>query len=277
MKSRADPASNEKVLVAALTLNLSAGTALRDRVQLVRRYGDYHTALTHLKSPIPSPLLDRGVSEYRDSMRRGFTLLDLLSPEYPALLATMEDPPLVLYVWGQLVDADARAIAIVGSRRASAYGVSACHRLAGGLARCGASVVSGLARGIDAAAHRAALEAGGRTIAVLGSGLNRLYPPEHRRLAERIADNGAVVSELPLDAPPLPGHFPMRNRVIAGMTLGTIVVEAAVRSGSLITARHALEQNREVFALPGPSTPPQRTASIGSSSKEPSSLLASMT
>ena len=140
MKSRADPASNEKVLVAALTLNLSAGTALRDRVQLVRRYGDYHTALTHLKSPIPSPLLDRGVSEYRDSMRRGFTLLDLLSPEYPALLATMEDPPLVLYVWGQLVDADARAIAIVGSRRASAYGVSACHRLAGGLARRGASV-----------------------------------------------------------------------------------------------------------------------------------------
>ena len=252
MKSRADPASNEKVLVAALTLNLSAGTALRDRVQLVRRYGDYHTALTHLKSPIPSPLLDRGVSEYRDSMRRGFTLLDLLSPEYPALLATMEDPPLVLYVWGQLVDADARAIAIVGSRRASAYGVSACHRLAGGLARRGASVVSGLARGIDAAAHRAALEAGGRTIAVLGSGLNRLYPPEHRRLAERIADNGAVVSELPLDAPPLPGHFPMRNRVIAGMTLGTIVVEAAVRSSSLITARHALEQNREVFALPGP-------------------------
>ena len=251
MKCPIEPGSKEKPLVAALALSLLAGVPLRDKIQLVRRYGDYHGALTRLKPTIPSPLLERAVTEYRGSLSRGFDLVDLLSPRYPWLLATMEDPPLVLYIWGGPVDADEIAIAVVGSRRASAYGLAACHRFADALARRGASVVSGLARGIDAAAHRAALDAGGRTIAVLGSGLNRLYPSEHRRLAERIAANGAVISELPLDAPPLPGHFPMRNRVIAGMTLGTIVVEAAVRSGSLITARHALEQNREVFALPG--------------------------
>jgi DNA processing protein len=251
MKYAAEPASNKKSLVAALALSLLAGIPLRDKVRLVRRYGDYQAALTCLKASIPSPPLERAFSEYHGAVRRGFHLVDLLSPKYPRLLAAMEDPPLVLYVWGGPVQVDELAIAVVGSRRASAYGLAACHRFAEELARRGASVVSGLARGIDAAAHRAALEAGGRTIAVLGSGLNRLYPSEHRRLAEKIALNGAVISELPLDAPPLPGHFPMRNRVIAGMTLGTIVIEAAVRSGSLITARHALEQNREVFALPG--------------------------
>jgi DNA processing protein len=164
----------------------------------------------------------------------------------------MEDPPLVLYLWGRLDGVDERSIAVVGSRRASAYGTAACHRLGAALARRGATVVSGMARGIDAVAHRAALDAGGRTIAVLGSGLNRIYPSEHRRLAEKISENGAVISELPLESPPLAGHFPMRNRIIAGMTLGTLVIEAAERSGSLITARHALEQNREVFAVPGP-------------------------
>ena len=259
VKRTPDPASNEKTLVAALTLTLLEGPVLRDKVHLVRRHRDYHRALCDLVSPIPTELTHRGVREYRDATRRGFTLVDLLSPDYPKLLEAMVDPPLVLYVWGQLIDADSDAIAIVGSRRASGYGMAACHRLAGALARRGATVVSGLARGIDAAAHQAALEAGGRTVAVLGSGLHRLYPPEHRSLAETIAAHGAVISELPLDAPPLPGHFPMRNRVIAGMTLGTLVIEAALRSGSLITARHALEQNREVFALPGsiesPNTP----------------------
>jgi DNA processing protein len=251
MKHPAEPASNEKPLVAALALSLLAGIPLRDKVRLVRGCGDYQAALTRLKSSNFSPPLERAFSEYDGAKRGGFLLVDLLSPKYPRLLAAMEDPPLVLYVWGGPVEVDELAIAIVGSRRASAYGLAACHRFAQALARRGASVVSGLARGIDAAAHRAALEAGGRTIAVLGSGLNRLYPSEHRRLAEKIARNGAVISELPLEAPPLPGHFPMRNRVIAGMTFGTIVVEAAVQSGSLITARHALEQNREVFALPG--------------------------
>lgn len=244
------PPVNES-LVFALTLAQADGVLLRDKVELVRRYGTYQRALAHLASPVPPQVIRQAESEYRNATRQGFSLLGLLSPDYPKLLSTMEDPPLVLYVWGRLADADECAMAVVGSRRASAYGVAACHRLAGALAQRGATVVSGLARGIDGVAHRAALEAGGRTIAVLGSGLNRIYPPEHRRLAETISKNGAVVSELPLDSPPLPGHFPMRNRIIAGLTLGTIVIEAAARSGSLGTAKHALEQNREVFAVPG--------------------------
>lgn len=249
--STAPSSPSEKSLVSAVSLSLWKDAVLRDKVRLARHHGDYRAALAALPSATRRELLARGQREYDDAKRDGFALLDLLSPGYPALLTTMEDPPLVLYVWGRLVASDELAIAIVGSRRSSAYGLAACHRLAGALARRGASIVSGLARGIDAAAHRAALEAGGRTVAVLGSGLHRLYPPEHRRLARSIAENGAVVSELPLDTPPLPGHFPMRNRIIAGMTLGTLVIEAAERSGSLITARHALEHNREVFALPG--------------------------
>lgn len=170
---------------------------------------------------------------------------------YPRLLAEICDPPGVLFVDGEVVPNDGMSIAIVGTRHATSYGRQQAERLAGGLARAGLTVVSGLARGIDAAAHRGALNAGGRTIAVLGSGVLNIYPPEHKELAKQVRGNGAVISENSPHAAPKSGSFPQRNRIITGMSLGTIVVEAAVRSGALISARLAMEQGREVFAVPG--------------------------
>lgn len=170
---------------------------------------------------------------------------------YPENLTQVHDPPPFLYVRGSLQPEDHLAIAIVGARAASAYGRGVAKDLARGLAAHGITVVSGLARGIDAEAHRAALDAGGRTIAVLGSGLDVIYPREHTTLAQEMSRNGAVISEFPLGSQPEAGHFPYRNRVISGLSLGTVVIEAAEKSGSLITARCALEQNREVFAVPG--------------------------
>jgi DNA processing protein len=181
----------------------------------------------------------------------GARVVVLGEPDYPAGLRYIHDPPPVLYVRGTLTAADAVAVAVVGSRRASGYGMEQADQLSGGLARCGVTVVSGLARGIDAAAHRAALAAGGRTIAVLGSGLGRLYPAEHRELADRIAASGAVISEFPMDTEPAGGLFPVRNRLISGLSLGVLVVEAPPRSGALITAGLAVEQGREVMAVPG--------------------------
>jgi DNA processing protein len=171
---------------------------------------------------------------------------------YPERLRTIADPPLALYVRGTLIVEDAVAVAIVGSRHASAYGLQCAMRLASDLAERGVTVISGLAVGVDGAAHRGALRARGRTLAVLGSGLSQLYPPEHRELAEEIIERGAVVSEFPMETRPWPVNFPRRNRIISGLSLGVIVVEAASRSGALITADCALEQGREVFAVPGP-------------------------
>src|SRR5262249_48477402 len=160
-------------------------------------------------------------------------------------------PPLVLAVRGGL-DPDELAVAVVGARRASGYGRRVAEELARGLAAVGITVVSGLATGIDAAAHRGALAASGRTLAVLATGLDRVYPPWHAELSRQVAAAGALVTEFPCGTAPLPSHFPRRNRLISGLALGTVVVEAAERSGSLITARYALEQGREVFAVPGP-------------------------
>ncbi|MBI2104334.1 MAG: DNA-protecting protein DprA [Candidatus Omnitrophica bacterium] len=186
--------------------------------------------------------------------RCGAAIVTLADAAYPTRLKTIPDPPLALYVRGTLTAADETAIAIVGSRRASPYGRQCAERLSEDLALRGITVVSGLALGIDGAAHRGALRAGGRTLAVLGSGLARLYPPAHERLADQAAEQGAVLSEYPLEAEPLPHHFPRRNRLISGLSLGVIVVEASARSGALITADCALEQGREVFAVPGPMT-----------------------
>ncbi len=172
-------------------------------------------------------------------------------PRYPRLLREIPDPPPLLFARGELKPEDELAIAIVGTRHASHYGLTMAERLGGGLARAGLTVVSGLARGIDAAAHRGALAAGGRTVAVLGTGVDEIYPPEHADLAQDILRQGAVISEFPPHSAPHGGRFPQRNRIISGMTLGTIVVEAGEKSGALITARHAMEQNREVFAVPG--------------------------
>ncbi len=186
--------------------------------------------------------------------RAGAAIVTLDDECYPQRLRTISDPPLALYVRGTLAEEDATAVSIVGSRRASLYGLQCAERLGYELSLRGVTVISGLALGIDGAAHRGALKAPGRTLAVLGSGLARLYPPEHESLAEAVAAQGAVLSEFPMEALPQPYHFPRRNRLISGLSLGVVVVEAAQRSGALITADCALEQGREVFAVPGPMT-----------------------
>jgi DNA processing protein len=182
----------------------------------------------------------------------GAAIVPYASTSYPARLRSIADPPPFLYARGELRGEDERALAVVGSRSASDYGLGLTRELARGLAARGFTIVSGMARGIDAAAHEAALEAGGRTIAVLGSGVDVIYPPEHEKLYQRIVERGAVVSELPLGTPPLAFHFPARNRLISGIAMGVVVVEATEKSGSLITAAAALEQGREIFAVPGP-------------------------
>ena len=176
---------------------------------------------------------------------------------YPRHLKEIDQPPPVLYVQGSLRPEDEWAIAIVGTRRLTAYGRQVAEELAGGLARSGVSVISGLARGVDAVAHTAALNAGGRTLAVLGSGVDRVYPPEHRKLAERIVGQGAILSDYALGTPPDANNFPPRNRIISGLALAVVVVEAGLDSGALITAKFAAEQGREVFAVPGNIHAPQ--------------------
>jgi DNA processing protein len=181
----------------------------------------------------------------------GVTIVPFTDRSYPARLRMIPDPPPLLYVKGEFCPDDEKAVAIVGSRSASEYGCRVARDLSRGLASVGFTVVSGMARGIDGTAHETALDAGGRTIAVLGSGVDRAYPPEHGELYRRIMENGAVVSELPIGARPMAFNFPARNRLISGLSLGVVVVEATEKSGSLITASLALEQGREVFAVPG--------------------------
>ncbi len=180
----------------------------------------------------------------------GATLLAPWDERFPARLRQIYDPPGLLWMRGTLTPDDARALAVVGTRRCSDYGRQQAYRFARALVQHGFTVVSGLAYGVDAAAHRGALDAGGRTVAVLGSGINRIYPTRHAGLARDIVEQGALLSEYPLDAAPDASNFPERNRIVSGMTLGTLVVESHREGGALITARLALEQNREVFAVP---------------------------
>jgi DNA processing protein len=190
-------------------------------------------------------------AEWRRIERHGVSVVILDDPAYPSALREIADPPPVLYVRGDLSPADDWAIAVVGTRRASAYGRQATERIVADVARAGVSVISGLARGIDTHAHKAALAAGGRTIAVLGSGVDRVYPEENRNLADQIELGGAVISELPLGAPPDAMNFPRRNRIVSGLARATLVVEADLKSGAMITATQAAEQGRDVFAVPG--------------------------
>lgn len=194
------------------------------------------------------PLLEQ---ELQLLERYGAQVITLEDEEYPENLRQIFDPPALLYIKGELWEVDKFAVALVGSRKCSRYGKSVAHDLAGQLVGKGITVISGMARGIDSAAHRGALEAGGRTIAVLGCGLSVVYPPENKDLMEKIAGSGALVSEFSMATTPVPYNFPIRNRIISGLSLGVVVVEAALRSGASITIGCALEQGREAFAVPG--------------------------
>jgi DNA processing protein len=194
--------------------------------------------------------------ELRAVRAAGCQIIPQSDPNYPPLLKAIEDPPPVLYVKGEIGEPVAPAIAVVGSRRPSIYGKVVAEQLVRGLSEAGVTVVSGLARGIDSVAHAKTLDHGGRTIAVLGCGLEHMYPPENRPLAQRISRQGAVVSEFPMMTKPDRLNFPLRNRTISGLSLGTVVIEAGERSGALITVQWALEQGREVFAVPGNVTAP---------------------
>ncbi|MDP2939234.1 MAG: DNA-processing protein DprA [Candidatus Omnitrophota bacterium] len=183
--------------------------------------------------------------------KNGIKIISIQDKDYPENLKNIYDPPIILYIKGRLLEKDIFSIAIVGSRRASIYGISTAEKFAFELAQLGITIVSGMARGIDSAAHRGSLKSKGRTIAVLGSGLLNIYPPENKELFQEICENGCVISEFPLETKPLAENFPRRNRIISGLSLGLIVVEASRNSGALISANLALEQGREVFAVPG--------------------------
>jgi DNA processing protein len=193
-----------------------------------------------------------GEKELEYARRHNIKILSFLDDHFPGLLKTIYDPPLILYVKGELPQDDTLSIAIVGSRNCSEYGRKIAQTFAKDLAKIGTCIVSGLARGIDTSAHSGALQIkDAKTVAVLGSGLLKIYPPENKKLAEMISQNGALVSEFPLNATPEPENFPKRNRIISGLSLGVIVIEAGIKSGALITANWAVEQNREVFCIPG--------------------------
>jgi DNA processing protein len=248
-------------------LNMTPGIGPRAAAKLLERFGSaeavYSATRAELEqlrlipeavdSIIARNLQARADVEIASIRKLGGDVLILDDGVYPATLREIYDPPIVLYVKGAWADClEQPCVGIVGSRRCSTYGQNSALMLARDLAQRGLTIVSGFARGIDAAAHKGALEAGGRTVAVLGTGIDEVYPRDHKRLAQEILDaGGALVSQFPLGTPPVSENFPYRNRIISGLSLGILVVEAAENSGSLITARLAIEQNREVFAVPG--------------------------
>lgn len=265
--SQTDNACDQDQLRQELRLALVPGVGPLIRQKLLAKFGSAERALAAGSGELQGvsgigPTLAKRIVAARDDVdvdaqielcrEHGIQMLLESHADYPPLLKEIHDPPGVLFVRGTLLPGDALAVAIVGTRHATRYGLKQAAALAASLARSGITVVSGMARGIDSAAHRAALDAGGRTIAVLASGVLEPYPPENVGLAEEIVAQGCLISEAAPTMPPLSGMFPQRNRIISGLSVGTIVVEAPDRSGALITARHAWEQNREVFAVPGP-------------------------
>jgi len=261
---------DEARLLSLLRLLLVPGMHATAATRLLKGFDDdparvlraHHGALAAVRGVGPAlaaavrqacPSLEDARTERSRACDLGLTLLGPADAAYPKPLRHAWDPPALLYVRGGWIERDVAAVAIVGARRCTPYGRTQARRLGRELAATGLAVVSGLARGVDTAAHEGALESGrGRTVAVMGSGLARPYPAENRDLLRRVAERGAVVSAFPLDAPPLPHHFPQRNRILASLALGTVVIEAGARSGSLITARLALEAGRDVMVVPGP-------------------------
>jgi DNA processing protein len=248
-------------------LNMTPGIGPRAAAKLLERFGSADAVykatraeLEHLRLPpeavdtiIGRDLRPRAEAEIQEVRKLGGDILLLDDGVYPPSLREIYDPPIVLYVKGAWSESlDQPCIGVVGSRRCSTYGQNSAIMLSRDLAQRGVTVVSGFARGIDGAAHRGALDAGGRTIAVLGTGIDEIYPRDHKKLAAEILERGgALITQFPLGTPPVSENFPYRNRIISGLSLGVVVVEAAENSGSLITARLAMEQNREVFAVPG--------------------------
>ncbi|HUX11098.1 MAG TPA: DNA-processing protein DprA [Terriglobia bacterium] len=248
-----------------LGLSRIEGLGVRGSHKLIGHFGSakaaYMASLTELEGSGLPPAVCQSVfaqaglkeaeEEIKAAEKAGCQVIDYGSAAYPARLRQIADPPLALYVKGDVQALSGHCVAVVGSRRPSAYGLQVARKLARDLAERNLVIVSGLARGIDSAGHHGALEAKGKTIAVQGRGMDGIYPKENQKLADKIVESGAILSEFPLGTGPTPENFPIRNRIISGLSLGVLVVEASEYSGSLITARLAAEQNREVFAVPG--------------------------
>lgn len=255
----------DETILSSLQLTMVPGVGPRTMQLLLDRFGSPEGVLSakpsdlqsvrgvgpKLVSAITSSTAETARKELCQAAEHRIELICKESPQYPRPLLDLPDSPLLVYRNGDTFERDELAVAIVGSRNCTLYGRQQAERIAGGLARAGITIVSGLARGIDAAAHQGAIKGGGRTIAVLGSGLLNIYPPEHKELAKDVAGSGAVISEFPLHQRPSRGLFPQRNRIISGLSMAVILIEARSRSGALHTARHAMEQGRDVLALPG--------------------------
>ena len=263
------PLQDERL--ARLALHLVAGVGPKVGKALIGALGSARAvweatreALLEIEGVGPSLVQRLAKAKTSADLAREWALLQkhdatfhtIIDPDYPEPLAAFEDAPMVLYEKGGRIGADRDAVAIVGSRGATPYGMRMTKRIAQGLAEAGFTVVSGLARGIDACAHQAALDAGGRTIGVLGNGLSRVYPPEHVKLAEAVCDQGALLAEADMGCAPQAGLFPARNRIISGISRAVVVIEAALKSGTLHTATHAAEQGIPVLAVPGPADSP---------------------
>jgi len=252
--------------ISLITLSLIDGVGSAITQKLLDFFGSAEAALAASYQELSqvmglTPNLCRKIVNQRDKVplseelklieKHACKVITIRDEAYPERLRTIFDPPQILYVKGELLPQDSTAISVVGSRRATNYGKSICEQLSRQLAANGFTIVSGFARGIDSIAHREALAVGGRTIAVMGNGLSFIYPAENEKLMTEITASGACISEFPMSVPPMGTNFPRRNRVISGVSLGTLVIEASEKSGSLITARLAVEQGREVFAVPG--------------------------
>ena len=261
----ATASSGQQTQLYWLALHLIPGLGARNALKLIRSFGNpqavFHASLTELKAcglrVAVAEAVHSGITfedagtELEKTRQAGIEIVSYQDPRYPRYLKEIFDPPVLLYARGRAELLSGHNLAVVGSRRPSPYGMSVAQKLGRELVQTGLVVVSGMARGVDSLAHRGALDAGGSTIAVLGCGVDVVYPRENEKLAQRIVERGPIVSEFRLGSTAFPQNFPIRNRIISGISLGVIVVEGAQYSGSLITARLALDQGREVFAVPG--------------------------